>query len=245
MAGVAKQAPSGKTPLRGVIFDVDGVLCDSEPFLLGAAARLFAERFGIVFGKENMLALTGTGEEAFLRAMGDRHGVRLNMPKDKERLYDLYLEGVRGRLRPTPGVLDFIKRCHSAGVALGLATSADARKLNGNLEQLGIARSQFGAVLTGSDVAKRKPDPELFLEAARRLDLEPQACVVCEDAPAGIKAGRAAGSLCLGVTTSYRRDVLLEAGAQFVVPDFRELPGGLLSLLGLRAVGDAGEECCP
>ena len=213
------------TRLRGVIFDMDGVLVDSEPFLAEAAIRMFAEK-GFELKPEEFHPFGGMGEARYLGGPAEARGIPFDEAKDKARTYALYLDLIRGQLHPLPGVLEFVARCREKGLPLAVASSADAIKVEGNLREIGLPASTFDAVITGSDVARKKPSPDIFLEAARRLGLDPASCLVIEDAVAGVAAARAAGSRCLALATSFPREKL--ADADWVVPDLSEAPREVL-----------------
>jgi HAD superfamily hydrolase (TIGR01509 family) len=139
-------------------------------------------------------------------------------------MYTIYGEIARGQLAPLPGVNDFIAACRRRGLKLAVASSADMMKVEINLREIGVPASTFDAVLTGSDAVHKKPHPEVFLKAAARLGLAPSDCVVVEDAPSGVKAAKAAGSKCLGLTTSFDAATLRAAGADWIAPHLDELP---------------------
>jgi len=200
--------------LAGVIFDMDGVLVESEPFIALAAVRMFAEK-GVEVRPEEFRPFIGMGEDRFLGGVAEARGVVLEMPRDKVRTYQIYLELIQGRLEPLPGVADFVGRCRSLGLRLAVASSADRMKVEGNLRALGLPSGTFDAVVVGEDIILKKPAPDIFLEAARRLGLEPGACLVIEDAVSGVTAARAAGSRCMGITSSFEADRLLAAGANW------------------------------
>jgi HAD superfamily hydrolase (TIGR01509 family) len=213
------------TRLRGVIFDMDGVLVDSEPFLARAAVRMFAEK-GYDLKPEEFHPFIGMGEDRYLGGPAEARGIPFDPVRDKARTYALYLEMIRGQLHPLPGVREFVARCREKGLSMAVASSADAVKVEGNLHEIGLPPSTFDAVITGSDVARKKPSPDIFLEAARRLDLDPGSCLVIEDAIAGVAAARAAGSRCLALATSFPREKLSDA--DWVVPDLSEAPREVL-----------------
>jgi beta-phosphoglucomutase len=214
--------------IRGVIFDMDGVLCDSEPFIAEAACRMFAERHGVPVTAADFEPFIGTGEDRYLGGVAERHGIALAMPSDKDRTYAIYLEAIRGRLGPLPGARDVVAACRARGLRLAVATSADRVKLDGNLREIGLPPDTFDACVTGSEVARKKPDPDLFLTAAERLGLAGTDCLVVEDAPNGIRAGRAAGAACLGLTTSFPVETLRAAGARWTAPDLAAVSIGEL-----------------
>jgi beta-phosphoglucomutase-like phosphatase (HAD superfamily) len=99
----------------------------------------------------------------------------------------------------------------------------------GNLQEIGIPLDAFDAVITGDDVERKKPDPQIFLLAAQRLGLSPAECLVVEDAPNGVRAARAAGCRCLGILSSFAAEALVEAGADWTAPDLASVPAGVLA----------------
>jgi beta-phosphoglucomutase len=204
--------------IAGVIFDMDGVLVESEPFIAEAAVRMLAEK-RVAVRPEEFRPFIGMGEDRFLGGVAEARGVVLDLPRDKVRTYEIYLELIQGRLEPLPGVARFIGHCCSLGLRLAVASSADRMKVEGNLRALGLPSGTFDAVVVGEDIIIKKPAPDIFLEAARRLGLEPGACLVIEDAVSGVTAARVAGSRCLGITTSFSADRLMAAGAEWTAPD--------------------------
>jgi beta-phosphoglucomutase len=211
----------------GVIFDMDGVLCASEPFIAEAACRMFAEVHGVMVQPHDFTQFVGTGEDRFLGGVAENYGIKLTMPRDKERTYSIYLEIIKGRLKPLPGVHEFIAECRRRGLKLAVATSADRIKLDGNLREIGVPLEKFDASITGSEVTHKKPHPEIFLRAAEKLGLPPARCLVVEDAPSGVAAAKAACSPCLGLTTSFDAETLLKAGADWLAPDLAHVPASI------------------
>ena len=208
--------------LRGVIFDMDGVLCDSEAWIAEAARLLFLERYGVAVDVSEFTPFVGTGEQRYLNGVAALHGLALQMPADKDFVYDTYLRIIQGRLRPLPGALDFVARCRAHGLKLALATSADRIKMEGNLREIGLPPARFDAVVTGSDIRHAKPDPEVFLTAARQLGLDPADCLVVEDALHGITAAQRAGCACLAVATTHARSELEKLQPGFLYPGLQE-----------------------
>jgi beta-phosphoglucomutase len=207
----------------GIIFDMDGVLCDSEHFICEAACAMFRQRFSQVVTREDFVPFVGAGENRYLGGVAEKYGIRLDMPADKDLTYAIYLQIIRGRLGPLPGVRQFIARCRNMGLKLAVASSADRIKVEGNLAEIGIGAETFDAVVTGSDVEHKKPHPELFLAAADRIGLPAGRCLVVEDAPNGIQAARAAGARCLALTTSFPEDILRAAGADYIAADLAQV----------------------
>ncbi|MFI5381094.1 MAG: HAD family hydrolase [Tepidisphaerales bacterium] len=210
--------------LSGVIFDMDGVLLDSEPFIAEAGCRMLADRHGVQAVHADFLPFVGMGEDRFLGGVAEKYGKRLNLPGDKVYTYEIYLKLIRGKLGPLPGALEFIRACHVRGLKLAVASSADRMKVDGNLAELGLAGHTFDAVITGSDVERKKPDPQIFLVAAEQMGVAAGRCLVVEDAVSGIQAGKAAGAKCLGLCTSFPADALRSAGADWTAANLADAP---------------------
>lgn len=218
---------TGNGRLRGVIFDMDGVLVDSEPYIGRAAVEMFAEH-GVTVDAREFVQFTGMGEDRFLGGVAELYGVTLDLPRAKERTYEIYLDLIRGKLGPMPGVHDFIDCCRSAGLKLAVASSADAMKVEGNLAAIGVPTSTFGAILVGEDIVRKKPFPDVFLEASRRLGLAASTCLVIEDAVSGVTAARAATARCLGITSSFPAEALIGAGAEWTAESLASVPKGAI-----------------
>jgi beta-phosphoglucomutase len=211
--------------IRGVIFDMDGVLVDSEGFICEAATRMFAER-GLAVRPDDFLPFVGAGEDRYLGGVAEKYGLRLDLDRDKTRTYELYDQIVRGRLGPLPGVREFVGRCRAKGLKLAVATSADHSKMLINLREMQLPPETFDALVNGLDVERKKPAPDIFLLAAKRLGLAASSCLVVEDAVNGVAAAKAAGASCLALTTSFTREQL--SGADFFAGTLADAPAGAL-----------------
>jgi HAD superfamily hydrolase (TIGR01509 family) len=218
----------------GIVFDMDGVLCDSERFICEAAMRMFAETYQLQVRPEDFLPFVGAGEDRYLGGVAEKYGLKWDLPADKKRTYQIYLEIIRGRLKPLAGVVSFIAQCRQVGARLAVATSADAVKMQGNLAEIGVPPETFDVCVNGLEVRRKKPDPEIFRLAIERLGLSPGECLVIEDAPNGIRAGKAAGAACLGLTTSFSAAELRAAGAAWTAPDLAHVPPEVLADIGSR-----------
>ncbi|MCD4826004.1 MAG: HAD-IA family hydrolase [Phycisphaerae bacterium] len=213
--------------IQGIIFDMDGVLCDSEDFICEAAMAMFRERYDATVHPDDFLPFVGAGENRYIGGVAEKHGVEIKMPDDKIRTYELYLQLIQGRLEPLAGVAAFIASCREKGIRLAVASAADHMKVVGNLKQIGFAEETFDIVVTGDTVTNNKPDPEIFLKAAAGMSLDAGCCIVVEDAENGVLAAKAAGAYCLGLTTSFSAEQLLAKGADWIAPDLAQLPAGM------------------
>ena len=199
---------------------MDGVLCDSEAFIAEAAIRMFRERHGTIVQEEDFIPFVGAGEDRYLGGVAEAYGIELTMPDDKNETYRLYAECARGRLQPLPGVKQFIVKAKTAGIKLAIATSADEIKLHVNLREMALDEKLFDALVNGLDIEHKKPAPDIFLLAAQRLGLDPAECKVFEDAVNGVQAAKAAGAHCIGITSSFTDQQLLDAGADSTLAGF-------------------------
>jgi HAD superfamily hydrolase (TIGR01509 family) len=212
--------------LRGVIFDMDGVLCASEPFTAQAASRMFAEK-GHHVAREEYRPFVGQGEDRFIGGVAEARGIPLDPPRDKARVYEIYVELIQGRLNPLTGAVEFVAACRARGLRLAVASSADTIKVEANLREIGLPPSVFDVVVNGCMVERKKPAPDLFLEAARRLSLPPEQCLVIEDAVAGVAAAKSAGARCLALMTTFSAEQLAEA--DWIASDLAHVPPEVLN----------------
>ena len=219
--------PSGRVDrgarMCGIIFDVDGVIADTEAVNAEASIKMFRELFNLPNVRRGDFAEgVGRGAEAYVQAAARRHGRELTPEEINEATrirQENFLAILRERpLPPFPGVMDLIAGALEASrdgsshraFRLAIATSSTREKSMAVLKAAGIPVDRM-AYVCGDDVTRKKPDPELFVTAAERLGLPPEACVVVEDAPDGVEAARAAGMKCIAVTNSFAREMLSRA----------------------------------
>ena len=194
---------------------MDGVLVDSTELHTVAweqyLARLGVDGAGIMermLGKRNDQIVYDLFGPDLPPAEAARHGA------EKEALYRELMGPVFGRYA-VPGAAEFVREAAAAGMPLGLGTNAEPRNVEFVLGRAGL-EGRFQAIVDGHQVSRPKPDPEIYLEVARRLGKDPRNCVVFEDSPGGMAAARAAGARLVGVLTT-----LSEApGADLAIRDF-------------------------
>jgi HAD superfamily hydrolase (TIGR01509 family) len=211
--------------IKGVLFDMDGVLVDSEPFIAKAAILMF-EELGVNVKPEDFHPFVGTGENRYIGGVAEKYGIRVDIQVVKARTYEIFGVIARNNLVPLPGAVEFISRCRNKGLKMALATSADRVKMVVNLTEIGLPPETFNSIITGEDVINKKPFPDIYIKAAERMGLNPQECLVVEDAVSGIRSGRSAGCRCLAVTTSFRADELHEA--DWIYKSLLEVPDEVL-----------------
>ncbi|HNY77967.1 MAG: HAD family phosphatase [Sedimentisphaerales bacterium] len=220
----------------GLIFDVDGLIADTEPLNARVTIRVLAEMFGLQGVRpEDFAAGYGKGAEAFVKAGARVHGLELNDAQAHAgaELRERYLaEAVRAEGLPAfPGVLDLIRSALGEnGFRLAIATSATRELSEAILDAVKVPHQKM-VYVSGSEVTKKKPDPQIFLIAIRRLGIEAARCIVFEDAPSGVQAARAAGARCVAVTNTVPAEEL--AGADRICDSLEEI-----DLNSLRALVD-------
>jgi beta-phosphoglucomutase len=197
---------------RAVIFDMDGVLTDSEPLINASAVAAFRE-LGLAVEPGDFLPFVGAGEDRYLGGVAETHGYQLDLASLKRRTYEIYLDLVPSQLGAFPGACELVRACRAAGLKVAVASSADRIKVEANLRKIGLPPESWDAVITGEAVANKKPAPDIFLRAARELGCSPAECVVVEDAVNGVQAAKAAGMPCVAVAQSFDAEFLRDADA--------------------------------
>jgi len=190
-----------------LIFDVDGVIADTEPVNARVTVRVFEDMLGVKGVKaEDFAAGIGRGAERYIQAAAEVHAVKLTdeQAKAAAQLREQYLiNAMQEEPVPAfPGVLELINAASARqDFRLAIATSATLELSRAILESAKVPYKRM-IYVTGSEVKNKKPHPELFLLAAERMGVKPANCVVIEDAPNGIQAAKAAGAKCIAVTNS-------------------------------------------
>ncbi|HBN84462.1 MAG TPA: HAD family phosphatase [Clostridiales bacterium] len=198
----------------GIIFDMDGVLVDSEPVIKMAAIKGLAQ-YGVHAKPEDFEPFVGAGEDRFIGGVAEAYHTPY-VPEMKKLVYQIYGELVDKHLKIYDGVPEMLIRLSEKGYKLALASSADMIKVKANLQTAGISFDLFQVVLTGEDVVRKKPAPDIFIKAGERLGLSSQDCWVVEDAVNGLKAAKAAEMHCIGITSSFNRNRLEAENPDYV-----------------------------
>jgi HAD superfamily hydrolase (TIGR01509 family) len=182
-------------PLLAVLWDMDGTIVDTEPFWMRAETTL-VERFGGTWSPEEALTLVGRGL-ADSAGVLQRHGVRLPVQEIVDTLTADVLSRLSGPLPWRPGALELLRALREAGVATALVTMSLRRMAEAIAAR--IPFPAFDAIVSGSDVARPKPFPDAYEQAAALLGVDPADAVAIEDSPTGLAAAAAAGTVAVGV----------------------------------------------
>jgi beta-phosphoglucomutase len=217
-------------PIRGVLFDLDGTLVDNMPQHIDAWIEVAGALGHVLTPEQIMRDFAGRRNEEIIpkilgRAVSPAEVERI--AADKERRYrELFAPS----LRLIAGAAAFFDLLDARGVVFGVASAAPRENRDFVLDGLSV-RPRMRGVVGGEEVAHGKPAPDLFLEGARRIGVDPSEVLVFEDAHLGVQAGRAAGMRVCGVTTGEPAAQLLDAGAFATLADYTRLPDALTALL--------------
>jgi len=203
-----------------LIFDMDGVLIDSEPLHKRAKERAFEEH-GIFLEESVYDSYKGRPDATMLPEILGARGWSVEMIEAFSRRKRQLYEEIEHELRAVAGAVDFVA-WSAPRYKLALATSSTKRNREATFKLLGIGE-HFEAIVDASGHTRPKPEPEVFLVAMQKLGVRAEDCWIIEDSVNGVKAAKAAGAIAVGITTTFRRDVLSGAGADMVVDTFAEL----------------------
>ncbi|MCL2160039.1 MAG: HAD family phosphatase [Oscillospiraceae bacterium] len=214
-----------------IIFDMDGVLVDSEGAITQASIESLCETYGIEAKHADFKEFTGMGDDKFIAGVAKKYGKDYDVGL-KFRAYEIY-NAHKSRVKVFPRSKKLIHNFYNLGLKCAVASASDLVKVKVNIAKINLGKAiQISTtetlaspikskrplfVIAGSDVTNKKPDPEIFLRAAEISGILPEFALVIEDAVSGVQAAKAAGMVCIGVTTSFDRKTLLNAGADFVI----------------------------
>lgn len=201
--------------IRGILFDMDGVLIDSEPVILQAALSYLAD-IGITAKPDDFIPFIGTGDRRYLCGVGEKYGVSIDFEEAKHILFAYYQQYANDR-GPAKGVHRFIANARKAGLKLALSTSAMRMKADINLKAIGLKSEDFDMIVTGDLVKRTKPNPDIYQLSALSMGLPTDECLVIEDALNGVQAGKAALCSVCALESTFTVSELFASGADYVV----------------------------
>ena len=213
---------------RGVIFDMDGVLVDSYQAHFESWRRVGKE-YGLVDITEGEFAVTfGRTSRDIISQLWPRRIAEEQIPTMDARKEQAYRDIIASDFPEMEGAGELIAALHEAGFAMAIGSSGPPENVHVVLD--GLKNSQYiSAAVTGREVTRGKPDPEVFLLAARKLGLPPERCAVIEDAPAGVGAALRAGMSAIALTGTASREKL--ARAHLIVDSLRQLTAERIAVL--------------
>ena len=195
--------------LAAVLWDMDGVIADTGTYHLQAWQVVFSER-GFNYSDEDFRRNFGQRNDTIIKKATGGILPQAEVEAIAAEKEKIYRRKVARNIKPLPGVIKLIKSLKEHGVKVAVASSAPLENVQLIIRGLGIADC-FQAIVWGREVTEGKPSPQVFLLAAKRLEIEPANCLVIEDAVAGVTAAKRAGMKCVAVTNTHPRTKLLEA----------------------------------
>lgn len=208
--------------IKGVIFDMDGVLIDNRDAHLEAFV-IYCRKYGFDCGMETLFPHFGKGNEEIIPALFPEEFVKDKgidtIAEEKEQVYrDLITETIE----PAPGLIAFLEDLRRNNIKCAVGSSGPKVNVDFVLDKCGI-REYFTGAINGDMVEHAKPNPSVFLLAAELLALDPSECVVIEDSFAGIEAAHRAGSKVIAISTTYDKKELSKVDTDMLISCFSEL----------------------
>ena len=213
--------------LKGVLFDMDGVLVNNLEVHREAFMEFF-RRYGVKRTFEDLSRVFGMGNDDIMgelmpRDVVERVGIR-ELGHEKEAIYrEIYAPTIT----PQAGLVAFLESLKSNNLLCAVGSSGYRLNVNFVLEKCNI-EPYFKAIVAGDEVTRCKPDPEIYLTAATKLGLQAEECIVFEDAEAGIEAAKRAGLKVIALATTFSREFLQTTDADYIIDDFRDIDIELL-----------------
>lgn len=207
--------------LKAVVFDMDGVIIDSEPYHLVICLKLFKD-LNINITEDEYNTFTGVSNTSMWTTLKNKYGLKEKVSE----LVKLHTEADINYLeeneeKPIPGVVGILESLKNNDIKIALASSSPMEGIKQVLDKFQISE-YFQAVISGENLERGKPAPDIFLNAAKMLQVEPEYCTVIEDSNHGVTAAKAAGMKCIGFQNHNSGKQNLEA-ADLIVDSLEEL----------------------
>lgn len=207
--------------MKAVIFDMDGVLVDSQPYHFKADIDTMAE-YGVIKDQKFYEAFAGTLTDNRMRTLRDMFGLDVPAEELIEKREKMILDIMANEdIKPVSGIPELLRSIKALGLKTAVASSSGIELIKLVLDRLGIA-VYFDSITSGNDVKRGKPDPDVFLLAAERIGVNPRDCFVVEDSENGVKAAKSAGMKALGYINPTSGNQCLDM-ADAVTDDFRKV----------------------
>jgi beta-phosphoglucomutase len=211
-----------------ILFDMDGVLVDTEP-VINKAAIIGLKEFGVTAQPDDFTPFIGRGEIKYIGGVAEKYGVNY-ISEMKDRVYEIYFHILDQMITPDESILTCLSTLKQEQFPLVLASSADRAKIIGTLKAALIPQATFKVILGAEDVVHKKPAPDIYLKAAEKINHAPKSCVVIEDALNGIQAAKNADMKCIAYTSTFSREILAKEKPDYICDSFKEICETILNL---------------
>lgn len=209
---------------------MDGVLVDNRDIHIEAFV-IFGKRYGVEIDKDKLLSVFGMSNDEIIPVLLPKEILEKEdlqaLGEEKEAIYREIFEDT---IAPAPGLVKFIKEVRAHGIECAVGSSGSKENVDFVLSKCGI-NDYFKAAINGDMVKRAKPDPAIFLMAAKNLDINPANCLVIEDALAGIEAAGRAGMKVIGMASTHSKEYLSKAKTDLIVDNFEDLNYDIVSKL--------------
>jgi HAD superfamily hydrolase (TIGR01509 family) len=206
--------------IETVIFDLDGVIIDSEPYHFLVEKHLFKE-LGVNISDDEHLAFVGTSSNDMWNEIKNKADIQYSVKELVNLLEDRYLKHLDNlkEIKSIGGVEEVILELYKKNYNLIIASSSSRKIINTVLQKLNLS-TYFSSIVSGAELTNSKPNPAIFLEAAKLANSKPEKCLVIEDSENGVKAAKSAKMLCVGYKNPNSGDQNLNL-ADFIIADFK------------------------
>jgi HAD superfamily hydrolase (TIGR01509 family) len=214
--------------IRAILFDLDGLMVDSEPHSLASWRAVLLSR-GVMLDQAVSERMFGLRQFEAARLLIDIYGLRdqpAMLAREKE---EYQIQHLDTRIKPMPGLYELLDEIDQRKLRMAVASSGVRPYVTAVLQTVGLI-GRFPAIVTGDDVINGKPAPDVFLAAARAVQTEPPYCLVLEDAPVGVQAAKAAGMHCVAIPNLHTHRLDLSA-ADVVLPSLSVVRDTLARLI--------------
>ena len=205
---------------KAVIFDMDGVIAETEHAHIGAEKQTML-KYGIEISEDELHEYTGTTAKVMFTSLIEKYKLNTTFDRIFKEKEEILFKLLEEDVQPTKGVIDLLRKLKKMKIKLAVASSSHKRMIEYVLKKLKII-DLFDSIVGAEDIDRSKPDPEIFLISAKRLNVKPEECIVVEDSKLGVEAAKKAGMKCLGYInpSSGKQDL---SKADFVAEDFCKL----------------------
>lgn len=224
MPELSKKQKFDIAEFKAVIFDMDGVLVNSEPFYVEVEQKNF-KKLGLNISQEEHTTYQGTATDLMWEKVIDKHGLSHSVEELVEMTNSMVTPYFRSleTIEPMPGVQDLILNLYKRKIPMGLASSSFPDVIEIILQKTGL-KKYFSAVIDSQMAGSSKPEPDIFLLTAEKLEVEPKKCVVIEDSKNGIKAAKQAGMFCIAFA-GPGSELQDQSEADLIIEKFDEIYG--------------------
>jgi beta-phosphoglucomutase family hydrolase len=205
---------------KAVIFDMDGVIEETEHAHIGAEKQTML-KYGIEISEDELHEYTGTTAKVMFTSLIEKYKLNTTFDRIFKEKEEILFKLLEEDVQPTKGVIALLRKLKKMKIKLGVASSSHKRMIEYVLKKLEIIEL-FDSIVGAEDIERSKPDPEIFLISAKRLNVKPEECTVVEDSKLGVEAAKKAGMKCLGYInpSSGKQDL---SKADFVADNFCKL----------------------